>query len=461
AKDSDDAQLATNWVLVSNLGLTAYTGSAGMVLAVRSLADAQPVPGVTLRLYARNNSALTTVKTDADGLARIPGGLIHGNGGDSPFVAMAYGPGGDFNFLEVGRAAFDLSDRGVSGRAQPGPVDAYLYTDRGIYRPGETVHLMALVRDNKADATTGLPVTLRLIRPDGVEVDRRQLNSDQLGAHEADYALPRDARIGTWRVELKLDPKAAPVGSIEFRVEDFVPPTLKVALSAPDQPIRPGVTLPVSVAADYYYGAPGAGLGVEATASIALDDNPYPDQPGYQFGLVDEKYSGDTKDLDAPATDDNGKSTIQVALTGLPSKTKPLAATIRVSVFEPSGRAIAQTLTRPIRQRDLAIGLLSPSGDDAVAEGQPATLDIIALDASGKRTAAQGLRWELVHESWRYDWYSVGGMWRSRVTVQDEPVEQGTIDVGAAAAPATLSRTVPAGRYRWEVTDGASGAASS
>ncbi|HVC51463.1 MAG TPA: MG2 domain-containing protein [Stellaceae bacterium] len=460
AKDSDDAQLATNWVLVSNLGLTAYTGSGGMVLAVRSLADAKPVPGVTLRLYARNNSELTTVKTDADGLARIPGGLIHGNGGDSPFVAMAYGPGGDFNFLEVGRAAFDLSDRGVSGRAMPGPVDAYLYTDRGIYRPGETVHLMALVRDDKADAATGLPVTLRLLRPDGVEVERRQLNGGQLGAHEADYALPRDARIGTWRVELKLDPKAASIGSIEFRVEDFVPPTLKVALAAPDQPIQPGVTLPVSVAADYYYGAPGAGLGVEATASIALDDNPYPDQPGYQFGLVDEKYAGDTKDLDAPATDDNGKSTIQVALTDLPNKTKPLAATIRVSVFEPSGRAITQTLTRPIRQRDLAIGLQSPSGDEAVAEGQPATLNIIALDPSGKRTAAKGLRWELLHESWRYDWYSVSGVWRSRVTVQDEPVEQGTIDVGADA-PATLSRTVPAGRYRWEVTDSGSGAASS
>src|SRR5205823_83891 len=195
---------------------------------VRSLAGAKPLPGVALKLYARNNGELASVTTDAEGLARIPGGPLHGSGGDEPFAVMAYGPEGDFNFLEVGRAAFDLSDRGVGGRPQPGPIDAYLYTERGIYRPGESVHLIALVRDDKAEAIAGLPVTLRLIRPDGVEVERRQLTADQLGGHDATYALARDARIGTWHAELKLDPKAAAIGSVEFRVEDFVPPQLKV-----------------------------------------------------------------------------------------------------------------------------------------------------------------------------------------------------------------------------------------
>ena len=83
---------------------------------------------------------------------------MRGRGGDEPFVVTAYGPENDFNFLEIGRAAFDLSDRGVSGRPQPGPVDGFLYTDRGIYRPGETVELMALVRDDKAEAMSGLPI---------------------------------------------------------------------------------------------------------------------------------------------------------------------------------------------------------------------------------------------------------------------------------------------------------------
>ena len=459
-RDDEARQVATNWVLVSNLGLTTYTGSDGVAVAVRSLADAKPIPGVTVRLYAHNNGVLASVTSDVHGIARIPGGLVHGKGGDEPFAAMAYGPDGDFNFLELGRAAFDLSDRGVSGRPQPGPVDAYLYTDRGIYRPGESVHLISLVRDDKADAMTNLPLTLRLIRPDGVEVERRQFADDRLGAHETTFALARDARIGTWRAEVRLDPKAPPVGSAEFRVEDFVPPQLKVELSAANQPIVPGETFPVSINARYYYGASGAGLAVESEATIAVDQKPFQNEPGFRFGLAEEEFAGKRQDVDAPVTDNEGKSTASVNLTDVPALTKPLAATIRVSVVEPSGRTVTETVTRPIRQRPLAIGLRSSAGDEAIPEGQPAALEIIAVNAEGTRTDAKNLRWELLRESWQYDWYSINGSWRHRTQVRDQPIETGTLDV-TGGAPASLARTLPAGRYRWEVTDSLSGAQSS
>ncbi|HXP02873.1 MAG TPA: alpha-2-macroglobulin [Stellaceae bacterium] len=459
-KEGDDTQPATNWILVSNLGLTAYSGADGMTIAVRSLADAQPVNGVTLRLYAHNNTELGTASSGADGIARFAPGLIHGNGGDEPFAVMAYGAEGDFNFLEVGRAAFDLSDRGVSGRDQPGPVDAYLYTDRGIYRPGENIHLTALVRDDKANALSGAPLTLRLLRPDGIAVDTKQLTGGDLGGFYQKYSLPRDARIGTWTIELKVDPKGAAIASTEVRVEDFVPPTLKVALSASDDPIRPNQDYPVAITSQYYYGAPGTGLTVQANASIAFDDNPFPSEPDFHFGLVNEKYAGDRKDLDAPVTDDQGKSSLTINLSDLPDLTKPLAATIEVDVFEPSGRPITATLTRPIRLRPLTIGLRSSAGDDAVPEGAPASVDIIALDNAGKRVAAAGLRWELLRETWRYDWYSENGMWRHRTQVRDVPIDSGAIDIAAGSA-ASLSKTLPEGRYRWEVTDSATGAQSS
>ncbi|MFZ2005529.1 MAG: hypothetical protein WAV02_10620, partial [Stellaceae bacterium] len=125
-KEGGDTQIATNWILVSNLGLTTYTGSDAMVVAARSLADAQPIPGVILKLYAHDNNELGAATTDKDGIARFAAGLLRGKGGEEPYAVMAYGADGDFNFLELGRAAFDLSDRGVSGRAPPGPVDAYL-----------------------------------------------------------------------------------------------------------------------------------------------------------------------------------------------------------------------------------------------------------------------------------------------------------------------------------------------
>src|SRR5438552_1508673 len=220
---------------------------------------------------------------------------------------------------------------------------------------------------------SGLPVSLRLLRPDGIEVERRLLSANapgnRVGAYHQSFALARDARIGSWQVELRLDPKAPPIGKAEFQVEDFVPPQLKVELAAAGELIRPAEAFPVEVTARYYYGAPGAGLGVEAEAMIALDDNPFPSYPDFQFGLVGEEFTGDRRDIEAPSTDDDGKAKLSVALNDLPDLTRPLAATVRVGVFEPSGRAASEALTRPIRQRALFIGLHSPAGADAVSEG--------------------------------------------------------------------------------------------
>ncbi|MBV9815197.1 MAG: hypothetical protein JO229_05535, partial [Alphaproteobacteria bacterium] len=83
------AEPATNWVLVSDLGLAAYKGTDGLAVDVRSLADGNPIPGIAVRLYARNNGELAAATSDAGGIARFAGGLLRGSGGDEPFAVTA------------------------------------------------------------------------------------------------------------------------------------------------------------------------------------------------------------------------------------------------------------------------------------------------------------------------------------------------------------------------------------
>src|SRR5262249_47255927 len=222
----------------------------------------------------------------------------------------------------------------------------------------------------------------------------------------------------------------------------------------------PNEAFPVELTARYYYGAPGAGLGTDAEAVIALDDNPFPNYPDFQFGLVGEEFTPDRRDIEAPATDEVGKAELSVALKDLPDLTRPLAATIRVGVFEPTGRSVSAILSRPIRQRPMVIGLHSPSGADEVAEGAEAAVEAIALDPKGTPIAAKGLRFELLRETWEYSWYSLNGMWRHKSHIRSQPIDAGVVDVGADS-PAKVTRQLPPGRYRWEITDAASGAQSS
>ena len=124
AEESVD-QIATQWMVVSDLGLTTLSGDDGVHALARSLSGAAPLAGVELRLIARNNEVLATKTTDAQGRVDFDPGLSRGLGGFAPALLVAT-LGDDYNFLSLARAPFDLTDRGVAGRDAPAALDAFL-----------------------------------------------------------------------------------------------------------------------------------------------------------------------------------------------------------------------------------------------------------------------------------------------------------------------------------------------
>ena len=198
---------ATQWLVVTDLGLTTMSGADGLDVFVRSLNSGRALDRITVKLFARNNEELASIVTDRSGLASFPPGLMRGADGREATAVMAFRRDGDFAFLDLTRAAFDLSDRGVGGRLAPRAADAFLYADRGVYRPGETVHLGVLLRDASAQALTGLPLNLKLIRPDEVEAHSYNLAEQGAGGYALDIPISASARTGSWTVQAYLDPK--------------------------------------------------------------------------------------------------------------------------------------------------------------------------------------------------------------------------------------------------------------
>ena len=187
---------ATQWLIVTDYGLTTMTGDDGLHVFLRSLDSGKPVEGVTVKLYARNNGELGSAVSDGSGQAGFAPGLMRATEGRTATAVMAFGKDGDFAFLDLTRPAFDLSDRGVGGRLAPSGADVFLYADRGVYRPGETVHLAALLRDTTGNAMDGLPLTIRLVRPDEVEAHRYTLTAAKAGRLCRGYP---DLRLGPHR----------------------------------------------------------------------------------------------------------------------------------------------------------------------------------------------------------------------------------------------------------------------
>jgi uncharacterized protein YfaS (alpha-2-macroglobulin family) len=451
---------ATQWLVVSDLGMTSLSGADGLTVAIRSLETGAPLEDVKLQLVARNNEVLATAASDGNGMAKFDPGLLRGEGGRQATAVMAQAKDGDFSFLDLTRAAFDLSDRGVGGRAMPGNADLFFYSDRGVYRPGETAHVMALLRDQGAKAIAGTPVMFRVLRPDGVEAARLTGIKDQGAGFQFDIPIAATARTGNWTVEAYLDPEGDPIADMTYLVEDVVPAQIETTVKPSVDALAPDGEATAAVSARFLYGAPAADLVVKSDVTIAVDDDPFPQLPGYRFGLADEKVDPVRTPFDDASTDAQGQATIDLALGELPDTAQPLAATLRVEVYEFGGRPVIKSVKLPIHDKPFSIGIKPLFDSDQAPSGAAAGFEVVAVDRNGKQVDHPGLSYRFVAEDWDYQWFYDHNAWDYDVVVRDKGISEGKLDA-SAAAPAKLSLNTDWGHYRLEVYDASTGVASS
>ncbi len=454
AGDNAYAPRATQWFVVSDLGLTALTGPDGVTVLARSLATAEPKQGVEVRLIAMDNELLAVEKTDAAGEAHFSPGLSRGSGGQAPGLVVADDGKADHNFLDLQQTAFDLTDRGVRGRAAPGALDAFLYAERGVYRSGETVHLGALLRDSLGAAAKA-PLTLVIKRPDGVEARRVALPDQGLGGRAFDLALPPGAASGGWTVQAFADPKSPAIGETGFLVEDYLPERMDMVL-APEKPAaRAGQSARIDAKVRYLYGAPGAHLAISGDVEIeAATDHGLPALDGFEAGVADEDFSNVKNDLDQnAATDSLGAATIDVALPKVKA-TRPLEAKIALRAAEAGGRAIERVVTLPLLPPGGLIGVKKTFGN--LGDGAQATFDVIAVGSDGLRAARRGAHWSLYRVSNDYQWYKQDGRWNFEQVKSSSRVADGTVDL-VPDAPAKIAAIVGLGQYRLDLRDNVAG----
>jgi uncharacterized protein YfaS (alpha-2-macroglobulin family) len=451
ALDDEFEALATQWFIVSDLGLTAFSGLDGVHAFVHSLESAQPKGAVEVRLLSRSNEVLASKRTGEAGYVQFAANLARGEGALAPAMLIASDAKGDYAFLSLKAPAFDLSDRGVSGRAVPSGLDAFVYTERGVYRSGETVQVTALLRDGQGMAALNVPVTLVVERPDGVEYRRAVVADQGVGGHALPIALVPSAPTGTWRVRAYADPKRPPIGEATFLVEDYVADRLEFELASKAKGISRTAPAEVTVEGRYLYGAPAAKLELEGEVIIV----PASERPGfarYQFGLTDEEVETTRRSLEGlPETDADGKSRFAVTLDKQPVTTRPLEAQVIVRMAEPGGRAVERKLSLPVLPAGPMIGVKPLFSGRSLGEGENATFDVVFAAPDGTPLARSGVRYELLKIDTKYQWFRRDGVWDFEPMKTTRRVADGRIDVTAEKS-ARISIPVPWGRYRLEVS---------
>lgn len=457
---SQSQTISGHWVNLSNLGLTMLRGEDGLNVSTRSLMSGQPAAGVNLTLRARDGSILGNVTTDASGLGRFDAPLLRGTMADRPSILLA-NQGDDFGFLHLDRQWFDFSEHHVEGTdgAPAGGNRALLQPDRGIYRPGETVHLLALLRDRGGNAIGNAHPTLVLRRPDMMEERRITLAGEAEGGYAVTLPLSASAPMGLWRAEILLDPSLPPIGSARFEVQDFVPPVIEASFKQPAfATVGQEVTVDASVR--FLYGAPGADLKSDSSYRIVPATDPVPSHKGWAFGFENEDIPSSSGDISTAPTDHDGHALLTFTPDIPQGLTRPLDIDVRAGFLDPMGRRVGEHLTIPVRRTTPLIGLHVATDASANTGSAAIPVDMASFAPDNSPIAIGKIHWSLARVNRIYNWsHTPDNGWTFSSHTVDVPMRSGDLTTDARGM-ARITPMLDWGEYRLSAMPSENGGAT-
>lgn len=366
----------SRFISKSDIGLIAKEGKDKIFVFANSLQTAQSISGVNVIVYGGNNQVLGMGSTNTDGVAEI-NYAKKDFAGFRPAMVIAK-TADDFNYLPFNTARVNTSRFEVGGkRSNSTGLDAFIYAERDIYRPGERVNFSVIVRDKLWQSPGELPVKMKFLLPNGKELKafRKTLNGE--GSLADDIEIANAAVTGNYALEVYTSNDVL-LGSKTFNIEEFVPDRIKVTAKLDKTVLAPGQSATLSVNAVNFFGPPAAGRNYETEIQIrqkAFDPKKYPQ---YQFTLANQN-SFFNKIVKEGTTDAAGSANELFTVPADHLNMGLLQANFYATVFDETGRPVSRNITADIYTQQVFFGI-ADDGYWYYPLNQTVRFPVIALD---------------------------------------------------------------------------------
>lgn len=385
-------------VSISDLGLIVKKGKNEVNVFAVSLKTNAPLGGVKVNLISTNNQTIGTKQTDADGLARFSNFTDATKGFYLKLVTAELGE--DFNFIHLSDYQVETSRFEVEGKRDlQGLYDAFLYGDRNIYRPGETVRVAGVVRTLRNEPPSALPVRIKIYHPSGTMISEQQRTLNDQGSFEITHETLFSSQTGEYRFDLFTGNELY-LTSYIVSVEDFVPDRLRLELTPSVQSARPGDKVMYDLQAFNFFGPPAAGRNWEFEGT--LNTLPYISKRFPEFRFADDAV-GEYKVnpvVTNGKTNSEGKAEMEFTVPKDAGSQGVLRARARVAVFDESGRPVYQIANTTVFPKEYYIGVRT-AGIYYVTPNDPQTVQIVAVDPNDSAIEGFKVKIELIRKEWQ------------------------------------------------------------
>lgn len=388
-------------VLSSNLGLIAKSGKDNQYsVIVTDLRTTMPSAGASVTFYDYQQQALGSITTGSDGMAsrqldRPPFVVVAQSGDQKGYLRLQDGD------------AVSISQFNVDGTEPQKGLKGYLYADRGVWRPGDSVFLNFVLDDRYERLPANYPITFELQDPRGTLQERRTTSESMEGVYPLHFATVPTAPTGNWIARVK-------AGGAAFdriiKIETVKPNRLAIdlqyegdALYADREP------LDFELAVKWLHGAPARGIRTEVEVDLKAAASRFDRFPGYIFEDPAREVSYEPRTIFDGLLNQDGRTRFQADIFNQETAPGRLTANFRTRAFEPSGEFSTDYRSVPYHPYRAYTGIRLPEnewGESAVAVDQNTMLEFAAADTEGNPLSNRRLSIGIYRVDWRWWWES-------------------------------------------------------
>jgi uncharacterized protein YfaS (alpha-2-macroglobulin family) len=415
------------FVSLSDIGLIAKEGREKILVFANSIKTAAALTGVNILAYGSNNQLLGMGTTSADGVAEITY-TRRDLAGFKPAMIIAR-TADDFNYLPFNTTRVNTSRFEVGGRhSNPSGLDAFVYPERDIYRPGEKVNFAVIVRDRQWKSPGELPVQMKFLLPNGKEMKtfRKTLNAQ--GSADGSVDIPESAITGSYSLEVYTSNDVL-LATQPFRIEEFVPDRIKVTAKLDKPYLEAGDVSHLGIHAVNFFGPPAANRNYECEIQVKQRDFRPKNYNNFDFSLSAEDEKSFDKTVREGKTDEQGDATEKYEVPAFFKNIGLLQATFYSTVFDETGRPVSRSASVDIFTQHVFFGV-ADDGYSFYQLNQAVQFPLIALDKDEHVLDNAPARVQVIKHEYRTVLAKSGSYFRYESQKEDKLVSSGIITVG-------------------------------
>ena len=386
-------------LLASNLGVIVKQGANNAYyFAVTNILNTNPESGATIKLYNFQQQEINKATTDGEGLAKINSNKY------ASFAIVTKGKNTTYIKLADGNS-LSLSKFDVSGNSLQRGLKGYIYGERGVWRPGDSLFLTFMLNDNDNKLPKGHPVKMEITDPNGKLIYKNVTTDNVNNFYRFTVPTSSEGKTGSYNAKVS-------VGGASFykslRVETVKPNRLKIKVDFENEILTSNEPLKGTLDVKWLHGAVAKNLKAEIKAKFSTSYAGFKNYKDYEFTDPTRSFSSEELNVFEGKVDENGIAKINNKLDIGKNAPGLLNVQFLVRAFENGGDFSLDAFTKTYAPYESFVGLRSPKGNmyGSFFTDENQTFDIVVVDAQGKPVKRDNLEVKVYKVEWRWWWNS-------------------------------------------------------